>query len=288
MNWLTEIVPPPDTRVPLTFQSFTQLLLPSLLCYYATAVLVLIPGTFYARLAFLPVTVWTAFRTSTRLDLVVHLNDERLIYLNHGLALSMFTLAMRSVIWTFKLKPLYKTPHPDKERPPKESPYTVSQVALDAFDLASNLRGIGWNWSKGLVIPKETRPTHSRTSFVLATLLRSFIFVLIFDSLHFCVQSFGPSTIGSSGGHTIFDENLPPLQRYTRSTVISTCAGLAICFGIQIGYNFLTLGGYPAVSEPPFAMASDLRHAVVRYLACGFLGPEMAPSLPRLVRFVRE
>jgi hypothetical protein len=63
----------------------------------------------------------------------------------------MFTLAMRSVIWTFKFEPLYKTSHPDKEPPPKAESYTVSQVAVDAFDLAANLGGLGWTWSKGLI-----------------------------------------------------------------------------------------------------------------------------------------
>ncbi|KAJ2913634.1 hypothetical protein MD484_g6774, partial [Candolleomyces efflorescens] len=253
MNWLTvtaDLVPAPDTRLPLTWSSFTQLFLPSLLCYYATAVLVLIPGTFYARLAVLPVTLWTAFRTSTRLDLVVRLEDERLIYWNHGLALAMFTLAMRAVIWTFKIEPLYKTTTTDLKSKPDS--YTITKVAKDAFDLSANLRGLGWNWSKGLVIPPETRPTHSRLAFTLSTLLQTLLFTTLFDLLHYTVQSLGPG-LASPQGSTIFDGSLPPHIRYTRSTLITLFTGLTVCLGIQIGYNLLTLAGLWVFGNHPSA-----------------------------------
>ncbi len=82
---LLDIIPSPQSRVPITLQSFLRLFLPTWVCYYATAVLVLLPGTLYARLALLPVTLWYAFRSATELDLVAEYNEERLAYFNQGL-----------------------------------------------------------------------------------------------------------------------------------------------------------------------------------------------------------
>ena len=85
-NRFTDLIPPLHTRGPLTFQSFFHNLLPPILCYYATAVLVLLPDTLFIRLALLPFTLWMALRGVTRVDLAVGFNNERLIYLNQGLA----------------------------------------------------------------------------------------------------------------------------------------------------------------------------------------------------------
>ncbi|KAF5326086.1 hypothetical protein D9611_000117 [Ephemerocybe angulata] len=251
MDWLTELVPPTDTRVPLSLQSFTQLFLPSLLLYYSTAALVIIPNTLYARLALLPVTLWSAWRTGTRLDLAAPYHDERLIYLNQGLTLAISTLAIRAVIWTFQLEPFYKTPDPDAPRPPKQSPFTVDQVACDAFDLCCNLRGIGWNWSKGLRIAKETRPTHSRIAFALSTFQSFVATLLLFDVLHYTVQSFSWSTLGSAAGGTIFDPQLSPIPRYLRSTLITYLAGLTICCGIQLGFYMASFTGVVLFRNDP-------------------------------------
>jgi hypothetical protein len=70
-----------DTRQPLSVQSFHLLLTP-LLCYYATAILVILPRTFLVRLAILPITLFCAFRASTQLDLAP--GDARFAYLNQA------------------------------------------------------------------------------------------------------------------------------------------------------------------------------------------------------------
>jgi len=156
-------------------------------------------------------------------------------------------------IWTFKLEPLYRTSDPNKPRPSYEDVrLTPWQVALDAFDLCCNLRGIGWNWSKGLHLPKETRRTDSRILFILST-LRSFILtVIIFDVLHYTVQSFGWETFGSGSGGTIFgDESEPAVLRYPRATLVAFLSGLTICLGIQVGYYMLSLIGLVVFQNDP-------------------------------------
>ncbi len=88
LTW-THLIPEIDldkSRQPLTLDSFSRKLLPSLLCYYATAVLVITPRTFATRLALLPVTLWATFRAATLVDVVAGWEDyERLVYLNQGL-----------------------------------------------------------------------------------------------------------------------------------------------------------------------------------------------------------
>jgi len=65
----------------------------------------------------------------------------------------------------------------------------------------------------------------------------------LLDFLHYSVQWFSPSTIGSTVGGSIFDPAMPPLQRYLRSTFITFLSGLTVCCGIQIAYYMTTLCG---------------------------------------------
>lgn len=73
------------TRRPLSIQS-SELLLVPLLCYYVTAILVILPQTFLIRLVILPITLFYAFRASTQLDLAAGYGDDGgLAYLNQAL-----------------------------------------------------------------------------------------------------------------------------------------------------------------------------------------------------------
>ena len=70
------------TRRPLSFESSLLILAPSL-CYYVTAILVILPRTFLVRIAILPLTFYFALRASTQLDLAA--GDSKLAYLNYAL-----------------------------------------------------------------------------------------------------------------------------------------------------------------------------------------------------------
>jgi hypothetical protein len=263
MDRLAEFVPPPHTRGPLTLQSFTQDLLPPLICYFVTAVLVLTPKSFPVRLALLPISLWSAFRASTRLDLTAGYGDERLLYLNQGLVvctllrpfspltnldqLAMTILATRVVIWTFQTEPYrrLKTPwNPTAIDPSRlDDSLGPKQTVVDAGDLIFNLRGLGWNWSHGLHIPPETRPTSSRSAFLSVAFLDFLFWMFLWDTFHYSVQWFSPLTIGSPTGGTIFDAAMPPLQRYLRSSVITLLSGATVYCAITAVYLFFTICG---------------------------------------------
>ena len=144
----------------------------------------------------------------------------------------MTVLAIRAFIWTFQRVP-YQRIHRSRG-----VSLTYSQILLDAIDLILNLRGIGWSWSRLPNAPTESRPsfTFSLHSFV------SFIFhIVMVDVTHRFVQLFGPSAIGSPEGGSIFDPSLPPLHRYSRSTLITFVAGFTVYAAIQAAYHFLAL-----------------------------------------------
>ncbi|EAU85562.1 hypothetical protein CC1G_06275 [Coprinopsis cinerea okayama7 len=248
MDRLLELVPAPHTRLPITLQSIAQLFLPPFLFYYVTAVLVLIPGTLYARLALLPLTLWSAFRASTKLDFAKQFEDERFIYLNHGLLLMMTTLALRAVVWSFEFKPYYRL---TKSGKPKKQPLPFPEILSDAFDLMFNLRGLRWNWSEGLFIPKETRPTHSRLQFCWATFKSMVTTMVVFDAMHYAVQQLGPDTFATAEGGSIYDPSLPLVHRYLLSTLVTFLAGFAVVAGIQYGYLAITLVGVGILQNDP-------------------------------------
>ena len=142
----------------------------------------------------------------------------------------MAVLAIRAIIWTFQRKP-YQRIHRYRSR---FNTSTYFQVLLDAADLCWNFRGIGWSWSR---LPNHLEPPSSLTFTFL-----SFLFhVILTDVAHRLVQIFGPDTLGSVVGGTIFDPSLPPLHRYSRSTIITLISGFTIYASIQTTYLFFAL-----------------------------------------------
>ena len=144
----------------------------------------------------------------------------------------MTTLVMRVSIWTFQQEPF------QRHKP-------SNNIALDATDLCFNLRGVGWSWSKGLKIARESRNTASRPKFLLTTFLHFLFYITLFDLAHFIVVSFDPHNLGSPTGISIFDPSLPPIQRYFRSSLITFIAGLTIYYAIQAIFFLCSL---PAVA----------------------------------------
>ncbi|KAF8905033.1 hypothetical protein CPB84DRAFT_1727385 [Gymnopilus junonius] len=226
-------IPDPSTRQPLTWHSFAREFLLPILCYYVTALLVITPRTFFIRLALLPISLYSAFRCATRLDLVKGFPDEeRIVYVNQGLLLAMTTLATRVIIWTCQLEPYHRVK------------YSTGNTALDALDLFCNLRGTGWSWSTGLKVPPERRNTSSTPSFLLSTSRSLLTHLLLFDFSLYLVQSFGFSALDPTHavtGTSIFLAPLPPLQRYLRSSFISILSGLVVYYAIHLMYNLITI-----------------------------------------------
>ena len=144
----------------------------------------------------------------------------------------MISMAMRAIIWTFQWIP-YK-----RINGSKNVSSTYSQILLDATDLSLNLRGIGWSWSCLPNAPMESRPSHT---FFLHTLVSSLFHLVLLDVARHFVQIFGSDTISSTVGGSIFDPSLPPLHRYSCSTLVTFIVGFMIYASMQAVYQFLAL-----------------------------------------------
>lgn len=111
-----------------------------------------------------------------------------------------------------------------------------------------NLRGLGWSWS---LLPSPPLEPRSSFTFSLHTLVSFLFHLVLFDLTHRLVQIFGPNTIGSPAGGSIFDPSLPPLHRYSRSTLITLIAGFTVYAAVQLGYLFATLFSVILLSHSP-------------------------------------
>lgn len=158
----------------------------------------------------------------------------------------MLTATLHALSWALAKKPLVR-----HLRPANNS----SSTFMDALDLASNLRGCGWDWSRGLHVPRETRPTH-RIAFAFYALLSGVAHFLVDSALHQAIQTFTTST--GAERSTIFDDTLPVHVRYLRAGIIATLTGFATQCGVQMGYDLCTalgvlvLGHHPAQWPPAF------------------------------------
>ncbi|KAG2127900.1 uncharacterized protein EDB93DRAFT_196437 [Suillus bovinus] len=237
-------------RAPLTTETFVSVILPPVVCYFATAFLVLLPRTQPVRIVLWPITAIFAFRSATSIDMCM--GQPKLAYLNIDLQLSMVCIAARTFEWTVQAKPFTRVVRRSSTDVPKRN------FVLDALDLACSLRGYGWDWSQGLYVPPETHPTSSRLAFVTSLLASSLKHSFICGAIHSAVQSFSPDTFGSVNGGSIFDDSLPPHLRYLRSSIIATLCAFGIYSILQAAHELtvalcvLLLRQHPDQCPPSF------------------------------------
>ena len=144
----------------------------------------------------------------------------------------MTAIAIRAIIWSFERIPYKRI---DRSRNVSS---TYFQILLDAIDLSVNLRGIGWSWSRLPIPPTESRPS---LTFFLRTLVSSLFHLVLLDVTHRLLQLFGPNTIDSPVGGSIFDPSLSPLHRYSFSTLITFTVGFMIYASMQVIYQLFSL-----------------------------------------------
>lgn len=72
----------------MTTQLHFTRLLPPIISYFVTGVLVILPGTFGLRLALLPLTLWLAFQAVASIDLAMTWNEPGFKCLDFGLGVS--------------------------------------------------------------------------------------------------------------------------------------------------------------------------------------------------------
>ena len=95
------------------------------------------------------------------------------------------------------------------------------------------------------------RPTQSRCDFLISTLIYFFKCVVLVDHIHWAVQWFGPTTIGSPQGGTIYPSLLPPFLDLLRSIILISLAGSSIYFIWETAYDFFVLIGVGVFNQHP-------------------------------------
>ena len=153
----------------------------------------------------------------------------------------MLSIAVHSLSWAMAKKPLVRY-----LRPSHTSPSTIT----DALDLASNFRGLGWDWSRGLHVPRDTRPT-DRMAFVSYTLVSAGVHNvmggIIYRALNTFIEGVGPRPTVS----TIFDDSLPLPVRYLRAAALSALACFGINTNMQMVYDFGAVIGVLVFQQDP-------------------------------------
>jgi len=120
----------------------------------------------------------------------------------------------------------------------------------DALEVTLSPRGIGWEFGRGVHIPIQTRPLE-RPLFLRATLLSSLLHFLLLDFIESLLKFF--PGVGTPQGGSIFYPHLPPLQRYTVSTIIHLLTGTALISGFTMVYDLFTLFAVTLLDSPPAA-----------------------------------
>lgn len=155
----------------------------------------------------------------------------------HGSQTQLCSMATRSAVWAFT-HVQYRRLSPVMDKSDPDSVYTA---CWNTWDLLINPRGIGWNWPRGLVIPKSTSDTNSRRAFVLSLTVGFALHVVAFDACVQTIRMLSPDTFGSLHGGTLFDHTLPPLLEFARAVLIAFLAAASAYFGIQYTYKFLAI-----------------------------------------------
>jgi hypothetical protein len=127
----------------------------------------------------------------------------------------------------------------------------------DALEISINIRGQGWDFGQGVHIPSDPRP-QQRSLFLRATAISFLAHFLILDIAEFTLKLFPGA--GSPEGGSMFYPHLPPLQRYTISTIIHTLTGCAILCGFVMIYDMFTLIGVGLFGSAPAEWPPALDH----------------------------
>ena len=185
---------------------------------------------------------------------------------------------MRSIAWTFTERPLrrYDPPPEGQLAAPVERLLSIPNVLLDAFDLISNKRGIGWSWSHNPFPKPDARSTSIPA--ILAKLLLKYV---AYDTFHYLVEHFRPS-VANPAGDTIFDPSLSVVPRYAWAAFYTVCGAVVVYTSVDMYYHISTLMGrillrqsawqWPPISNRPWLSTSlaelwSLRwHQLFRYV----------------------
>ncbi|KAG7089639.1 hypothetical protein E1B28_011301 [Marasmius oreades] len=282
-SWFAEVVSPffdePYHRpTPANLESLIQLLLPPVVGYFLAALIACLPtSTRLIRLLLVLPIVLLACRAAAQLDFAHPFHDDRMIYLNQALLLAMTAISMRVMTWGLVGAPYRKTFEVSGTKHTR-----TWKLMIDAVDLAIGSREIGWNHTKGLYIPAQARPTSNERVFILYTLTSLITHLLVFDSVHYHLQSFTSFNLACPQGSGIYNHELPPLQRYALSSYITFLAGIVVYGAMQVAYGMMTIvcitlfqqnpSQWPPLFDPPWK-ATSIRNFWAKHWHQAFRGP---------------
>ncbi|KAF9238546.1 hypothetical protein BU15DRAFT_47710 [Melanogaster broomeanus] len=227
--------------------SFLTYILPVFACQYSMAVLVQLRGTQVYRLPLLPITLWFAWRASVSVNLSggnpsKEMQDSGIV-VSVTSSVGMFIAALRSFAWATAQEPYQRIdgnlPSDSQGSQDTAGPGSLFTALWNAWDLLLNVRGIGWNWSRGLILPKSAFEIRSRAAFVLWSALCYAFYMLAFDATVQVIRVFSPESLDSVTGGSIYDPSLPHVLQLLRSLVISGVAMFTIYFGMEWYYHLL-------------------------------------------------
>ncbi|KAH9170114.1 hypothetical protein EDB89DRAFT_2244289 [Lactarius sanguifluus] len=211
----------------------------------------ILPGTFWLRIALLPVTEWLVWNSAVTLDLSQYLatmfglsNALRLSFLNVIFVtadqLLLWAIGLRCFEWTFIIdKPLrrYELPLDLGKKTCNERPLTIANVLVDGVDLLFNFRGLGWAWSSEPFYVDPNPPLSLPHQF-----FKLLVKIASLDAAHYIATLILPTAYRLEGD-TIFDYTLDPLPHSLRVLSISVCTQVIIYSSVDIIFQFCALTG---------------------------------------------
>ena len=163
----------------------------------------------------------------------------------HWVQCAVFCIALRTIEWTFTKEPLrrYETPKRPQD-PPVERRVSASTVFLEAFELLSNQRGIGWSWSSRPFL-RDSGPPPSIALLTAKALLK----LTVFDASQYIIQSVRPPTMDPKGG-SIFDPSLAFVPRSALAALCGICGGVWTHLLVDTVYHVSTVIGRTVFRQP--------------------------------------
>ncbi|KAI6014179.1 membrane bound O-acyl transferase family-domain-containing protein [Pisolithus marmoratus] len=195
---------------------------------YFMGALVQLRNTALLRIALLPIVPRLAWRAALGLDLSCGNHEKaqaNAIFVSH-----IMILSARTTAWALAQEPYVRD----------NAPASVPMAFWNAWDLLLNARGIGWNWSRGIPIPKPSLETNSRIRFLAHAATRAFFYGLAFDAFTETVCSFSPK-FGTWRGDSILDYSLPLVPRYLRALEILYLSVWLTYFAVHWAYYCLAI-----------------------------------------------